>query len=259
MGAEICNDAIDNDGDGRADCADPDCSGVGQCPVCGSVENPMATPLALPDGLNSGAMCSTDVQCVGTMTPTGTPTPNCVAKECHASYNNTLHFIGFPQNATLTDPTKLLSVCVTIEHSWMRDLQMDLITPPDVGGTRHVVTLHAFVSRSGAEEYLGNANDSDSDANPVPGVGAEYCWTPAAAQTMMQGPTMPAPNGFADELVPGNYKSISPWGTFNGVTLNGDWTMRVTDLWQIDNGYMFKWSIKFDPSLVSDCSGPIIL
>ena len=42
-------------------------------------------------------------------------------------------------------------------------------------------------------------------------------------------------------------------------SLNGKWTMRVTDLWPIDNGFMFNWSITFDPSLVDDCNGPIIL
>ena len=40
--------------------------------------------------------------------------------------------------------------------------------------------------------------------------------------------------------------------------LNGEWTIIVTDLWPIDNGFMFEWSIAFDPSLVVDCEGPII-
>src|SRR5881394_407093 len=86
-GPEVCNDAYDNDGDGRADCADPDCSGRDGCPVCGSVENPQAQPLALPDGVSSGAACTTDAQCTA-------GTPNCVQGECHASYSSTLKFIG---------------------------------------------------------------------------------------------------------------------------------------------------------------------
>jgi hypothetical protein len=36
------------------------------------------------------------------------------------------------------------------------------------------------------------------------------------------------------------------------------WTFRVTDMYGVDNGHLFKWSINFDPSLVVDCSGPII-
>ena len=257
-GPEICNDAVDNDGDGRVDCSDTDCSGVGNCPVCGSVENPQATPLALPDGLSSGAMCSTDVQCAATPA-----TPNCVQGECHASYTSTLNFIGFAAGATLTDPTKLINVCVDIEHSWLRDLQIELITPPDATGQKHVVVLDKWHDRTTTQEiYLGMANDADTAANPVPGVGAKYCWTATAPTPMIDasgaaGPTTTV--GGHAELVPGDYKSMSPWSSMMNVPLNGAWTMRVTDLWEIDNGFMFKWSIKFDPSLVSDCSGPIIL
>lgn len=250
-GPEICNDAIDNDGDGRADCSDPDCSGVGDCPICGSVENPSAQPLALPDGIGQSTVCSTDAQC------TDPQLPNCVAKECHASYTSTLNFIGFPQGATLTDPSKLLSVCVNMEHSWLRDLQMELITPS--GG---VFILHKFIDRTGGELYLGQANDSDTPAAPVPGTGATYCWTMAAPTEMLNTAGQPGPTqtyNSSMEIVPGNYKSIAPWASLANTMLNGTWTMRVTDLWPIDNGFMFSWSIKFDPSLVSDCSGPIIL
>ena len=247
-GSEICNDAIDNDGDNRVDCSDVDCSGIGECPVCGSVENPEAQPLALPDGIGMSTTCSTDAQC------TGDPTlPNCVAKECHASYVSTLDFIGFPMGATLVDPTKLLAVCVNMEHSYLRDLQIELLTPS--GG---VFILHKFVDRSGGEIYLGNANDADNAATPVAGTGMEYCWTATAAQTMLEAPTM-MNSGFNEVLPPGNYKAIAPWAGLAGTALNGTWRMRVTDLWPADNGFMFKWSIKFDPTLVSDCAGPIIL
>jgi subtilisin-like proprotein convertase family protein len=246
-GPEVCDDAVDNDGDNRVDCSDIDCSGIGKCPVCGSVENPEATPLALPDGIGVSTMCSTDAQCTDPMLP------NCVAKECHASYVSPLNFVGFPTNGTLTDPSKLLSVCVNIEHSYLRDLQIELMTP--TGG---VFILHKFVDRSGGEIYLGNANDDDDAANPVAGTGMEYCWTPTGAQEMLQAPTMANPDG--NQVLPaGNYKSISPWTALGGAPLNGMWKMRVTDLWPADNGFLFKWSIKFDPSLVSDCAGPIIL
>jgi len=52
--AEICDDMVDNDCDGLTDCNDPDCSGVGTCPVCGMVQHPLGQPLALPDGDGAG-------------------------------------------------------------------------------------------------------------------------------------------------------------------------------------------------------------
>ncbi len=245
-GPEVCTDGVDNDGNGRADCSDPACSGIDGCPVCGAVENPEAQPLALPDGVSSGTMCSTDADC------TNAATPNCVAKECHASYTSTLNFIGFPDGAQLTDPSKLLKVCINAEHSWVRDLQIELINPDGA-----IFILHKFIDRTGGEIYLGEANDSDDSANPVPGVGEEYCWTPTGQFDFLAAPTTTY-NGH-DELPPGDYAADAPWTALAGSTLNGTWTMRVTDLWGIDNGFLFSWAISFDPSLVSDCSGPIIL
>jgi len=243
---EVCDDGVDNDCDDRPDCADPDCSGVGACPVCGAVQVPMSTPLALPDGISSGTACSTDAQC------TGAGTPNCVSKECHASYTSTLDFIGFGQGQKLDDPTKLLSVCVKAEHSWLRDLQVELINPDGA-----VFILRKWIDRTTIDEvYLGHANDSDAANNPVAGDGYEYCWTPSATLDMYTAPRE-SWNGH-DVLPSGNYLSSAPWAALAGSPLNGMWTMRVTDLWGIDNGFMFEWKIAFDPSLVSDCSGPII-
>ena len=30
---DLCSDGDDNDGNGKTDCADPNCSGVGECPT----------------------------------------------------------------------------------------------------------------------------------------------------------------------------------------------------------------------------------
>jgi hypothetical protein len=242
--AEDCADGIDNDCDQRVDCADSSCSGVGNCPVCGAVENPLGQPLALPDGTSQATPCTTNAQC-------GAGAPNCVQGECHASYTATLNFIGFPQHAALPDEKLLRSVCVTMEHSWLRDLQIDLI-PPD----NRLIQLHAFVQRTGSEIYLGEPNDNDG-ATPSPGVGYQYCWKPSGAQAMLESPTVSI-NGHAT-LPAGDYKSVTPWLGLFGSPLNGAWTLRVTDLWSVDNGFIFKWSIAFDPTLIDDCSGPIIL
>jgi hypothetical protein len=229
-----CGDGIDNDCDGLVDCNDPNCSGVGTCPVCGTVEHPLAQPLALPDGAGAGP-----------------------------PYTSSLHFTGFGANQTFMDVSNIQKVCVTMEHTWLRDLQMELHAP---GG--QIVTLsrqegnQCPPSPAVCEVFLGEANDSDGAENPVPGVGKEYCWSPTATNIAMlpysdQGLTMVSFNG-RDELPPGEYQAQDPWTNFNGTLLNGDWTIFVQDKWGIDNGYIFDWSISFDPALVQDCSGPVI-
>jgi hypothetical protein len=243
---ENCTDMIDNDGDGLTDCSDPDCSGIDGCPICGQVETLQGSGFALPDGVGEGLACSTDAQCGGT-------TPNCVFKECHASYNSVLNFVGFAQGATLDDTSKLLKVCAKLEHSWLRDMQIELIAP-----SGQSLPLKKFMDRMGGEIYLGHANDADNADSPVPGVGYDYCWTAeATATTTMLNAPMETWNAHA--VVPaGDYQPDVPFTALQGATLNGMWQFRVTDLWPADNGFLFDWTINFDPSLVSDCSGPII-
>lgn len=257
-GQEVCTDAFDNDGDGRADCSDVDCSGIDGCPVCGAVENPEAQPLALPDGVDAETgnppVCSVDADC------TNAVAPNCVAKVCHASYDSELNFVGFPAGATLTDPNKLLRVCVTMEHSYLYDLQMELLPP---NGTRFILQKYNTDRDDADKIFLGQANDGDPVSAPVAGTGAKYCWTPSSTTPMadgpMIGPTQPIAGSIWPMLTPGDFMSDSPWASLANVPLNGVWDLRVTDLWALDNGFMFSWSIEFDPSLVSDCAGPIIL
>jgi hypothetical protein len=253
---EACMDGIDNDCDGVVDCADPDCSGVGMCPVCGMAQHPLSSPLALPDGLNSGVACTSNATCAAA-------TPSCVIDECHAAYTSKLHFDGFPTNQKFAAASNILGVCVNMEHSWLRDLEIQLVAP-----SGQIVELQKMAGRDGGEIYLGMANDCDSDATPVPGVGADYCWRPTATRPawipyadgggVMN--TVPTCNAgvSAQEMPPGDYGIDGHWTDLIGADLNGDWQIVVTDAWSIDNGYIFKWSIEFDPTIVQDCSGPII-
>jgi subtilisin-like proprotein convertase family protein len=216
-GAEVCEGNLDEDCDGLNDCHDPDCSGVGNCPICGQVEHPLSTPLALPDG-------------------DGT------------SYTSALHFSGFGATQTLAATTDILSVCVNMEHSWLRDLQIELIAP-----SGQILVLQQFGGRVGGELYIGTPNDADDAANPVPGTGADYCWKPDATQA----PMLDYANATnVHDLPPGDYQAARPFSDLVGATLNGDWTIKVTDDWPIDNGYIFQWSVAFNPAIVQDCSTP---
>lgn len=222
--AERCDDLLDNDCDNIIDCEDADCEGNPVCPAstCGTLEHPTGS-FALPD---EGCPEDLSLPCPG--------------------FENTLNFTGFSAGQTLTDISKLLGVCVKMEHSWMRDLVIKAKCP---NGTE--VILSGFAGHTGGEVYIGEPNDFDNGQNPIPGVGWDYCWTPAATDAAW----IPYANAHSTEhtLHSGDYQASSGFNAFVGCPLNGGWTLRVEDRWGIDNGFIFEWSVRFDPSLVADC------
>jgi gliding motility-associated-like protein len=156
-------------------------------------------------------------------------------------YRTTIRFNDFSPGQTLTNINDFLGVCINMEHSYIRDLEMAIICP---NGQR--VILHNFV-RGGNEWYMGQPNDGDG-INPIPGRGFDYCWTPVATQTLRQ--YIDLTNAPAPRTVPaGNY---APFQTFNdllGCPMNGDWAVAVRDLWAVDNGFIFSWAINFNRRL----------
>lgn len=158
------------------------------------------------------------------------------------SYTTSITFSDFSPGQVLTDINDLLGICVNIEHSWMRDLQISIECP---NGT--TVILHDHPGQIGGEVFLGEPFEADEGLiPPIPGVGYDYCWTPNAPNpTWIQYANMYGPQ----TLPPGDYSSYEPLENLLGCPLNGEWTITVQDLWAIDNGYIFSWGINFNPSL----------
>jgi hypothetical protein len=257
-----CSDGIDNDCDGLTDCQDPDCSGIGQCPVCGMVEHPTGQPVDLPDGVG-GTTCTTDADCASVM-----PGPQrCFdtitsGKQCRQSYTSKLHFTAFGPTQTMTMVSDIQSVCVNMSHEWIRDLEIDLVSP-----SGQKIALDKFEGQqctSGVcEVYLGNPLNTDSDcAACTTEMGMDYCWKPTATNAAIlayadSSGTMQTWNSHS-VLPPGDYGASDPWTNLVGSTLNGDWTIAVTDLWPIDAGKLHSWTLSFNPAIVQNCSGPVI-
>ncbi|HRH37901.1 MAG TPA: PKD domain-containing protein, partial [Flavobacteriales bacterium] len=146
-------------------------------------------------------------------------------------FNTSLTFGNFSPGATLTDPKDLQSVCVSMEHSYMGDLVIQLTCP-----NGQMVTFH---QQGGGGTYIGIPVDDESD---TPGTCWTYCWSPTATNGTWvdnSGSTLPA----------GTYESVEPFSNLVGCPLNGTWTFTITDLFAIDNGYICDWSIDFNPNL----------
>ncbi len=157
-----------------------------------------------------------------------------------ATYETSVQFSEFSPGQVLENVGDLLGICVNIEHSWMRDMEISLSCPDG-----RSVILHDHPGNTGGAVFLGEPIDGD-DANPVPGTGYDYCWTPDAAQgTWIQYANANNPN----TLPEGDYNAFDDLADLVGCPLNGEWTITVEDRWAIDNGFIFSWGINFSPDI----------
>ncbi|MFC0603952.1 T9SS type B sorting domain-containing protein [Winogradskyella pulchriflava] len=155
---------------------------------------------------------------------------------------------------TITDVNQIVSICLNMEHSYLGDLDIEIISPSGL-----VVRMH---DQGGGSANLGipwatNPVDGNS-GNTTPGTGYDYCFVPnggfpTLVGGIQTGGTFPDGNGpgtYNDSFVPaGSYSSVNPLDGLIGSPLNGDWTIRVVDNIGADNGHIFSWSIEFDPNL----------
>lgn len=169
-------------------------------------------------------------------------------------FTSDLVFTQFDAGQTLTNMGDLLSVCASMEHSFMGDLVIQLSCP-----NGQSVIMH---QQGGSGTFIGAANDLDNSTNPVIGQCWQYCWSPSATlgtfancasggptPNVMTGGTPPSP-----ALVPGTYSSVQPFTNLLGCPLNGTWTFTVTDLWAADNGFLCDWSLNFNPAIIPDAT-----
>ena len=167
------------------------------------------------------------------------------------NYTTGINISGFGPDQTVQSAEDIVQMCVTMEHSYLGDLEMWLECPD---GTQAVI----FNSNSGGAiaggfggggTYLGEPIDSDIGN---PGVGWEYCWS--------SDPTVATFGDFAAEHGAGNFVNgaMNPDGVylpeesfdqFIGCPINGEWIITIRDNLGIDDGYIFEWGIYFDPDI----------
>ena len=156
-----------------------------------------------------------------------------------ASYETPINFETFSPGQVLTNINDLESICVTMEHSWLRDLEISIICPD---GTE--VILHNHPGQFGNGVFCGEPIVGDNVVTP--GVGYTYCWTPEATDTWIE--TVNADPSITT-LPPGDYGTYEPLSDLVGCPLNGEWILRIFDNWPGDNGYIFSWNINFNSAI----------
>ena len=171
---------------------------------------------------------------------------------------------GFPAGSTISNSQDLNQVCITMEHSYLGDLEMVLVCP---NGTQ-VTLLNSYDGLgdlvpggfNGGTTFLGDADDNSG--NGVPGIGWEYCFS-SVFNTWGDMPTEFAGNNTVPTTISagtamnpnGVYLPEQNFSAFTGCPINGQWTIIVQDNLTIDDGYIFEWGLFFDPSLFPNLSG----
>jgi gliding motility-associated-like protein len=175
------------------------------------------------------------------------------------SYETPITVDCYNSNQVLNNISELTSICINMEHSFLGDLTIEIISPNGQTVVMHnsVTTQTAASANLGMPWAVGSLDTQSS--NTTPGVGGQYCFVPGNAFPTLENGVLAngvftsgdGPGTYLDYYVPeGNYRSLNPLTGLVGSPLNGIWKIRVTDNFQDDNGYIFSWGINFDPSIL---------
>lgn len=175
-------------------------------------------------------------------------------------YQAPIQIGGFPSGATVQDAQSLNQVCITMEHSYLGDLEIWLQCPSGL----IVPLVNSFGGgyipggNSGGGTFLGHPFDDVQGGGA--GEGWEYCFSSVfndiGPMTQNLGNTVPVafipgtPNLSAGNSIdPSNtYAPETTFASFAGCPVNGTWTIFVQDNLGTDDGYIFEWGLYFDPS-----------
>ncbi|WP_300667060.1 PKD domain-containing protein [Fluviicola sp.] len=158
------------------------------------------------------------------------------------SYQTSITANCYNPAATVTSVNDISNVCLTMEHSYLGDLQIELICP-----TGQTMILKSY-AQDGLGTYLGAPID---DVTSGPGTGRTYCFTPTATVFLVDGATSSAGSPAGNSVVAGDYKPLSGFSSMIGCPLNGSWTIRVTDNLNADDGYIFNWDVNFSSGIIA--------
>ena len=150
----------------------------------------------------------------------------------------------YEDSAVITSASDIVSVCINMEHSFMGDFRLRLISPAG-----QVIILKSERGNGATNgRYLG----CPIDPGAGPGTFRQYCFTPTAT-LLIDDPAVPTTvcgNVAAASVVAGSYRPLQSFNGFIGSSVNGLWRLEFMDDWAIDDGYIQQWSIEFNPAFI---------
>jgi hypothetical protein len=173
------------------------------------------------------------------------------------NYETEIEITQFDSGQVVQNASDIIDVCVTMEHSYLGDLEM-MLTCPDGSS---IIIFNSYTGTGigpefaggfgGGGTFLGEALDN---GNGQPGVGWEYCFSDNAIWGTMgdEHPANTVPTGGptpGNAMAEGTYLPEESFDNLLGCPINGTWTLTVRDNIGIDDGYIFEWGILFNPDI----------
>ena len=152
---------------------------------------------------------------------------------------------GYQPGAQLTATSDLIEVCLSIEHSWVGDLDIILVCP-----SGQSVALIDFSPPGTPGNDLGIANTGTGMGTPF-----TYCWSPTSTLGRI---AVGQPALANNPITAGTYNAVGNWNNLIGCPLNGNWTIRIFDDYGGDDGYTFGASASFNPAKLASNDSLVI-
>jgi len=176
-------------------------------------------------------------------------------------YEKSIEINSFLPGQTLRNLNDFARICINMEHTYVGDLTMELVAPngntvillADENGLSNYNGLTGNDLGEATNEFLGSSCEA---SDSPPGIGYDYCWSPNpttdtwhdlhAAGTL--GNPIPASNIDTDTPIYSAYNNS--FSHIQNTPLNGEWKLKIRDWHTIDDGYIFRWWIDFDETIV---------
>ena len=162
----------------------------------------------------------------------------------------------FGNNAFIKSKSDIEQVCMSMEHSYLGDLEIVLTCPTG----KSAVIINSFKADKqgtipggfdGKDTYLGNDLDMDGvDQHGEPHW--QYCYSSSNANFGTMGDEYLVQN-FKTNVIgkpamnpDGIYIPEESFDNFIGCPIKGNWKLTITDNNEGDDGYIFDWGIMFN-------------
>lgn len=180
------------------------------------------------------------------------------ATEC---YSTMVTFTEFGPTQKITNINDIISICFTMEHTWLGDLQFKLVCPNGQSTTMHGFRNNGTEENNPVDLGIAMAGVSPNcQANPaLVGTGWNYCWSENTNLGYQYHGISPHyiylnQSSICDSTNRQNntdyYRPFNSFSSLIGCPLNGVWAIQICDNWAGDDGWIFGWQLTLDPSLL---------